>query len=199
MGDARIYLAGPEVFLPNAAAVLKAKQELSAAYGFVGVSPLDNEIGASMLPKQEIAHRISAANEDAMRSCQLLIANLTPFRGPSADVGTAYELGFGRALGLPVFGYTNVAGTLLERTRQELGNQVKPRGGGEFEDSFGLAIEDFDVADNLMLVGAILSCGTELVVSPTPPERRFTDLSGFEECLRRASRRLGVKKQVSAP
>ena len=39
-----------------------------------------------------------------MRSCQLCIANLTPFRGVSMDSGTAYEVGFMRALGRPVLG-----------------------------------------------------------------------------------------------
>ena len=42
-----------------------------------------------------------------MRSCDLLIANCTPFRGVSMDVGTAFEIGFMRALGRPVFGYSN--------------------------------------------------------------------------------------------
>ena len=58
--------------------------------------------------------QISAGNEELIRSCRLLIANLTPFRGPSADVGTAYEIGFARALKLPVYAYSNVAGNLLE-------------------------------------------------------------------------------------
>ena len=106
----RVYLAGPDVFLPNALAFAAAKRELCAKHGFIGVSPFDNEIKPSLLPKHEAALRISVANEDMIRTCGLMIANMTPFRGPSADVGTAYEMGFARALGLPVFAYTNVAG-----------------------------------------------------------------------------------------
>src|SRR5262245_47669063 len=41
MTPARIYLAGPDVFLPDAAAVLAAKRKLCADYGFVGVAPVD--------------------------------------------------------------------------------------------------------------------------------------------------------------
>ena len=45
-----------------------------------------------------------------------MIANLTPFRGPSADVGTVYEVGFMRALGRPVFGYATTAEPFTRRT-----------------------------------------------------------------------------------
>ena len=47
-----------------------------------------------------------------MRSCDLLIANLTPFRGVSMDSGTAFEVGFMRALGRPVLGYTTATDTI---------------------------------------------------------------------------------------
>ena len=188
----RIYLAGPDVFLPDAAALAHAKRKLCAEHGFVGVSPVDNEIDVSTLSKHEASRRISAANEDMIRGCDVLIANLTPFRGPSADVGSAYELGFARALGKPVFGYTNVAGSLLERTRQELGTQVGPGASGRFEDAYQMVIEDFDGVDNLMLVGAVEASGTHVVVNPTAPECRFTDLAGFATCLTLVARHLGI-------
>ncbi len=38
-----------------------------------------------------------------------IIANLTPWRGVSADVGTVYELGFMCALNKAAYAYTNVA------------------------------------------------------------------------------------------
>jgi nucleoside 2-deoxyribosyltransferase len=224
----RIYLAGPDVFLPEAAALFAAKRKLCEGYGFVGVAPTDNQTDLSMLSKHDAAMRISADNEDMIRSCNLLIANLTPFRGPSADVGTAYEMGFARALGLPVFAYSNVAGSLLERTRRELGAQVRERPAGGFEDADHMLIEDFDCADNLMLVGAVegiafsgevatgsppksaiadlggIECrsrvnprsvktrqpqqgGSHIVISPTPADRRFVDLAGFEACLKLAA------------
>jgi nucleoside 2-deoxyribosyltransferase len=197
MSELRIYLAGPDVFLPDPGAFGDAKIKLCAAYGFIGVSPFDNEIDISGLPKIEATLRISAANEEMMRSCQLLIANLTPFRGPSADVGTAYELGFARALGLPVFGYTNVADTYLERTRQALGDQVRRRASGQPEDGFHMAIENFDCTDNLMLVGAVHGSGATIVANPTPPERRFTDLAGFETCLKLAAAHFGIHGRAS--
>ena len=184
MTSPRIYLAGPDVFLPDAAAMFTAKRKLCAEYGFVGVAPIDSATDLSMLSKRAAAMQISAGNEDMIRSCNLLIANLTPFRGPSADVGTAYEMGF--ALGLPVFAYSNVAGNLLERTRDALGTQVRERGVGGLEDADGMLLEDFDCVDNLMLDGAVEASGTQLVISPTPADRRFVDLAGFEACLKLA-------------
>jgi nucleoside 2-deoxyribosyltransferase len=183
----RIYLAGPDVFLPDAANLFAAKRKLCADYGFTGVSPVDGEIDLSALSKRAAALRISADNEGLIRSCNLLIANLTPFRGPSADVGTAYEMGFARALGLPVFAYSNVAGSLLERTHGALRAQAKQRPAGGSEDAEGMLIEDFDCADNLMLVGAVEANKTQVVISPTPADRRFVDLAGFEACLKLAA------------
>jgi nucleoside 2-deoxyribosyltransferase len=190
--ELRIYLAGPDVFLPDAAGLAAAKRQLCSAYGFIGVAPAETETELSMLPKRAAAMQISADNEDMIRSCDLLIANLTPFRGPSADVGTAYELGFARALGLPVYAYSNVAGSLLERTRGAPGAPVRERPGGGLEDVDGMLIEDFDCADNLMLVGAVEASGQEIVINPTAAERRFVDLAGFETCLKMASEQFGV-------
>ena len=61
--------------------------------------------------------RYAARDEQHIRSADALIANLTPFRGSSADVSTAYELGFMRALGRPVFGYSTTAVPFTQRSR----------------------------------------------------------------------------------
>jgi nucleoside 2-deoxyribosyltransferase len=193
MTPPRIYLPGPDVFLASATAVFAAKRTLCGEYGFVGVAPVDSETDLSMLPKRAAAMQISADNEDLIRSCNLLIANLTPFRGPSADVGTAYEIGFARALGLPVYAYSNVAGTMLERTRAGLGTQVKERAGGGLEDADGMQIEDFDCVDNLMLDGAVEASGTKIVVNVVPADRRFVDLAGFETCLKLAAEQFSLR------
>ena len=112
----RVYLAGPEVFLPDARAIGAQKCRLAAEAGLEGAFPLDAQLNLDRLPPSEQARRISVANEGLMRSCDALIANLTPFRGVSADSGTAFEVGFMRALGRPVFGYTNVIANYTARS-----------------------------------------------------------------------------------
>jgi nucleoside 2-deoxyribosyltransferase len=190
----RVYLAGPEVFMRNATAVAEAMVRLCDDYGFVGVSPTDNQIDLSGYTKHEAALRIAASNESRIRGCDLMIANLTPFRGPSADVGTAYEVGFAHALGLPVFAFTNVADSLLDRTRQTAGISVSQNKPGMFEDDDQMAIEDFEGFDNLMLSGGIEG-GLPVVVNDVPRDRRYSDLRGFEACLKLAAIRFGFDKK----
>lgn len=190
----RVYLAGPEVFLADAPAVYAAKKHLCERHGFEGASPLDAKCDLNGRSRREQAHAISGANESLIRSCDLLIANLTPFRSPSADVGTAYEVGYARALGKPVLGYTNVPGSFLERTLRHLGDGVRKREAeGAFEDGDGLLVESFEEYDNLMLTGALRSSGGVFVVEPAGDASRFTDLSGFERCLQQARSFCGVR------
>lgn len=76
--------------------------------GLIGVFPTDEEDACDpLLALRERGLAISRAMERVMRSCDAIIVNLTPLRGPSADVGSAYETGFMRALGLPIFAYTH--------------------------------------------------------------------------------------------
>jgi nucleoside 2-deoxyribosyltransferase len=139
----RVYLAGPEVFLSNAREVGARKRAICERHGLVGVFPADEEDAcdpAQPLSEQGLA--ISRAMERVMRGCDAMIVNLTPFRGPSADVGSAYEMGFMRALGRTIFVYTNDDRPLLDRVASICG-AVRARLGGEHEDPDGMAIEPF--------------------------------------------------------
>lgn len=175
----RIYLAGPEVFLPNARAVGAEKCRLAADAGLEGAFPLDAQLNLDALPAREQPQRISRANEDLMRSCDGLIANLTPFRGVSMDAGTAFEVGFMQALARPLAGYTNVAADYAERARR-----FRARGpAGMDGDRADLEIEDFGLAENLMIEVAILSSGGRVVRSEVLPGTELTDTAGFAQCL----------------
>ena len=184
----RVYLAGPEVFLANAREIGARKQAICARHGLVGVFPADEEEAcdpAMPLPERGLA--ISRAMERAMRGCDAMIVNLTPFRGPSADVGSAYEMGFMRALGRPVFAYSNDARPFLDRVAAFCGGAVRVRPTGEHEDPDGLAIEPFALHDNLMLAGGILGSGGCLVTASVPHAERYTALLAFERCVVRAA------------
>jgi len=108
------------VFLPQARLIGAEKCRLAAEAGLEGAFPLDAQLNLEALPAGEQARRISRANEELMRSCAGLIANLTPFRGVSMDAGTAFEVGFMQALGRPLAGYTNVTADYAERARRIL-------------------------------------------------------------------------------
>lgn len=179
----RIYLAGPDVFLPDPRAAGARKQALCAAHGFVGVYPLDSELDLRGLAKVEAARRISLANEALMRSCDLLIANMTPFRGVSMDTGTAFEVGFMRALGRPVLGYTNTLADLRERSEMGRAGGVRLAFDGDAPD---VEVEDFSLAENLMIEIAVMESGASVVRTAVPDGARMTDLAGFEACLLQA-------------
>lgn len=184
----RIYLAGPDVFLPDPQAQAAAKKALCARYGFDGVFPLDGGVELSGLAPFAAGLAISRANEDLMRGCDLMIANATPFRGPSLDVGTAYEMGFMRALGKPVLAYANVAGTYADRVATLSGHPLARSAAGHLVDDRGMAVEAFDMADNLMVVGAIAASGAEMVLAGVPAGAEHTDLTAFARCLEQAAR-----------
>jgi nucleoside 2-deoxyribosyltransferase len=183
----RVYLAGPDVFLPDAAERANALKRVCERYGLIGVSPLDPFPDAPPeWAELSEAARIHRRNEAHMLSCAALIANLTPFRGPSADVGTAYEVGFMRALGRPVFGYATTAQQFAERTLNWIGSAAARDEAGNWRDGARMLVEDFGLFDNLMLDGAIAASGGLLVLADLP-SARWTDLTLFERCVRAAA------------
>jgi nucleoside 2-deoxyribosyltransferase len=178
------------VFLQDAVGQGERKKALCRQYGLKGVFPFDVEVESSKRHARETALLISKSNEELIRGCCAMIANMTPFRGPSTDVGTAYEMGMGRALGLLVFAYTNVAIPFTARTARFLGPAARRDQTGCLRDANDMAVEDWGLMDNLMLEGGALASGGELVVVKAPDRERFTDLSGFEKCVQLAARTL---------
>lgn len=184
----RVYLAGPDVFFPSPTLWAAGKKTICDRHGLLGVSPLDD------LPEEPAEwaafpfwRRIALRNEAHIRSCQGLIANLTPFRGPSADVGTVYEVGFARALDLPIFGYATTTEPFLPRTLKALGEGATPKQDGSWHDADGLLVEQFGLFDNLMIEGGIAGSGGVLI---TGDAGRWDDLSLFERCVQAAAERL---------
>ena len=98
------------------------------------------------------------------------------------DPGTAYEIGFMRALDRPVFAYTNCPGSLIDRLEP-----LTPRpDSGDREDAEGFLAEDFDMADNLMMAAAVKHL--EIAVSPAP----LDELKAFTRCVAVTARALEV-------
>ncbi len=181
----RVYLAGPEVFLPDSEAIGARKIEICRHHGLAGVYPGDTNLDLAGLAPRAAGRRIYGCNRDLMRGCDAVIANMTPFRGPSMDVGTAFELGYLAALGRPVLGYSNSARSFPQRTLAYYGLDPAPGDGDPpARDPLGLAIENFGMADNLMLEGAILDAGFAVVTRQVDdPEQLYRDLGGFEACV----------------
>ena len=175
MTPCRAYLAGPDVFLPNAAEVARAKLAACAQVGVEGLFPLDIEAEASVDGEFADGVAIAEANMALMRSADVILANCTPFRGIHADAGTAFEMGFFAGMGKPVFAYSSSAGDAAQRTRAAL-----RLGEGESTDPAGMAIEDFGHPDNLMLSGSVAaSKGCWSIVADGDPAA----MAAFERAL----------------
>lgn len=161
-----IYLAGPGVFFPDAQEHIERKRSLCEKHGFKGLSPLDNELSSNISIPHDLSREIFDANIALMDLADCVIADLTPFRGASADAGTVFEIGYMRAKGKPVLGYSNISLEYQSRIDHQ-----------NFLDENGHRIENFGLADNLMIAH-----GCDAFVSHAS-DKPFFDLNGFEECL----------------
>ena len=77
-----------------------------------------------------------------MIEADAIIANLTPFRGPGADAGTVYELGYMAGRGKLCLGYCNDPDA-LRRSRRASSPMSQHRHDGRLIDADGLTVEDF--------------------------------------------------------
>lgn len=131
----RVYLAGPDVFYPDASTRAQALKDICAKFGLQGVFPLDAGLDLDAIPeavKKGVA--IYDANLDLIDSCDGVLANMTPFRGISMDIGTGFEMGYAEGQKKPVFAYTDDMSLYETRCPQD-----------------GLLVEAFDMVDNLMV------------------------------------------------
>ncbi|HRF08536.1 MAG TPA: nucleoside 2-deoxyribosyltransferase [Xanthobacteraceae bacterium] len=139
----KVYLAGPGVFRRDAIEHGKHLKELCEKHGLIGLYPLDNEINLS---RPDAAQRIYLANLDQIRQADAVIADISPFRGPHMDPGTAFEIGYARAKSIPTFLYSDSDGALADRI-----TPVHLMATGEWFDKDGMLIENFGLAENLMI------------------------------------------------
>jgi nucleoside 2-deoxyribosyltransferase len=182
----RIYLAGPDVFLPGAVDIGRRKADACARHGLVGLYPLDNAVD---IAAEDASLRIFRGNEAMMNDAHAIIANLTPFRGPGADAGTVYELGYMAGRGKLCLGYTNDPSSYADRVRELAG---VTSGNGRLIDAQGLTVEDFGLTDNLMMIHALDLHGCALVTPRQRPKDVWQDLAAFETCVRMAAERLAA-------
>jgi nucleoside 2-deoxyribosyltransferase len=183
MPPRKIYLAGPEVFLPDAVELGLRKKALCQEFGFVGLYPLDNAI----IEGEQRDARIYAANLALIEEADAAIFNLSPFRGIGADSGTAFELGWCAARGKPLFAYSNDPADLFDRVKTAFGAHRTPQGG--WCDAHGFEIETFGNADNLMLDCALNAQGRAVLRAET--KLPLGDLALFSACLRQALLKFG--------
>lgn len=185
----KLYLAGPEVFLPDARAILDAKADLTRSYGFEPICPGDLIIPPAPT-KHQFGLNISEVDEGFMNRAEGVIANLTPFRGIAADPGTVFELGYMCGAGKIVACYTNVADSHYQRSADFYGGAVRVAEDGRKRAPDGTMLEDFEMIENLMLHGGVERRGGPVAVHAADPVRLWTDFTAFEQCLKQLAKRI---------
>lgn len=146
-------------------------KNICTRHNLIGLFPLDNALGPDPETGKEylssthaMAVAIRSSNMALIHECDGVLANMTPFRGPSMDVGTAYEIGVAAGLGKPVVGYTLDRGlSYVEKVQQwarenrtELLRTPVPT--LDLRDASGMHVEEFmlpargvGLPDNLMI------------------------------------------------
>lgn len=135
----KLYLAGPDVFRPDAAVWAAEVRESCHAAGHEALIPLDGDL-------KETAAAIYRSNLQCIAAADAVLANLNPFRGAEPDSGTCVEIGYALALGKPVIGYAADLRPLRERLEAS-----GPGSDGRWRDATGHLVEDFGLPFNLML------------------------------------------------
>lgn len=146
-----IYLAGPDVFRPDADAIGARLKTYCDNNGVLGLWPGDTKTPEGCRTPQQAAGMIQLTNAMLIKSCDAVVANVTPFRGPHLDAGTAFEIGYAAAFRKPIFVYRNSTELPL------LINRIwcEEQDDGSWRDAKGDLVEDFGLFDNLMIACAV--------------------------------------------
>lgn len=156
----KVYLAGPEVFLPDSVRVLNQHKAICNKYGFEGLSPFDGEVTEEF--GLERARKIYLENCKLIRACDIVAVNCNAFRGALVDDGSSFEIGFAKALGKKIYGFIQTKKTLPELVQLKIPTSNHTSGYRVDNDGY-LLNEDFGNSINLMLEFAIIESGGQLI------------------------------------
>ncbi len=155
----RVYLSGPDIFLPNSKNIDSNKKSICERYGMAAVSQLDIEGDRLFNGDASLAGEIFEQTQALIKNCDLLVANMSPFRGPSLEVGTALEIGFMLGLGKPVLGYSlnneDYAARLMRL--HDVFELPLNEASGDLQAPDGLVVENFGLCEGALVSGAVQS------------------------------------------
>ena len=147
-GRYRVYMAGPDVFRPDYPGFVEHARRIGSDHGLELIFPIEPN---DELTLAQQAQYLFHGNVARILSCSAVCANLSPFRGPSVDAGTAVEIGIAIGRNLAISGYSFDAHPYASRVDTK-------SVGGVLTDHNGYLVESFGLSDNLMVVCGLLSC-----------------------------------------
>lgn len=169
------------VFDPDPPAIFARMKAICAECGVQGVAPLDGQIGLEGLPPGvALLEAIVRADIGLMESADAGVFCLDSFRrGTEMDAGTAFEVGYMKALGKPLAGWTRDVRTYPERVATFFGGgglvaaDAGAVGGtsGLLRDPDGVLVHSEGCAQNAMvhvgieLAGGLVAADTDWQVA----------------------------------
>ncbi len=147
----KVYLAGPDVFHPDAVAIAAHHKALCLSHGFTPLHPVDQEL---IEPQAIYARNLALLNQ-----ADAVLANVQAFRGAEPDSGTSFEIGYARAKNIPVICYQASCNSVIAAVEKFFGPVLYDQSTEVWLDEQGKLIEDFDLPLNLML-----ACSSTMVV-----------------------------------
>ena len=180
---ASVYLAGPDVFAPDVTARLAHRVAVCERLGLRALVPVDND-ALPVLEGPDQALAIYRGNLAKMEQATAILANITPFRGPHMDPGTAFEIGFFVARGKPVVCYSESPQPLADRVLAWSG-APRPAGAPALRDKEGALIEDFNLRENLMIEASMRDQHASAQLGHgVPAQAALICFSSFEDAAR---------------
>lgn len=160
--------------MKDAGQILADKEAVCRQLGLNPLSPVDNEVPEHLKDPKSIALSIYHGNVNQMDQADAIIANITPFRGPHMDSGTAFEIGYFAANKKPIVCYTQTEQDLLGRVLSWSEQHSQEHDG--FRDKNGHLIENFGLEENLMITSA-----SQQIVPASQLKKVFVCCDGFKE------------------
>lgn len=150
-GQPIVYIAGPERYDTDAAETYARMKDLCAQNGLYAIVPTDPVPGIPAADTDDIytnAYLTFLRQQQHVRDCDILLANLNDFHGWEPDSDTSFECGMAYQLGKRMFSYMESTVRMIDR----IPNYGAER---EYRDACGCNAENFDYPINLMFSGSM--------------------------------------------
>lgn len=141
-----IYLAGPERYDNESVQIYETMKAICRSYGLYPITPLDDIDGEMSIESDDpydLAYRTFYRNQQHVRNCDILVANLNDFHSWEPESDTSFECGMAYQLGKRMYGYMDST----VRMRERVPNLGEEHG---WKDICGCNVENFNYPLNLM-------------------------------------------------
>lgn len=151
IGRPIVYLSGPERYESDHLERYARMKKLCDKYGFNAITPMDNAPGIQRIYSSDPyvqAYNIFDHNQQHVRNCDLIIANLNMFHAWEPESDTSFECGMAYQLGKKLYAYMDDTKIM----RQRIPNYGAAN---EFRDVCGNNVENFNYPINLMFASSM--------------------------------------------